>query len=167
MLPPYSYVPGGPWPHPKSNPAGHMFGKPEPIIGDDEKNDLLGSKVFCTAVQLFNEGYYWEAHESWEAVWHASGRTGPVADLVKALIKLAAAGVKVREGRSAGVKTHAERALKILEKLQQTGTKAIIEPVPLQDLLVQARLLASNPMILEPENLEKHVLKVFSWNLWF
>lgn len=142
-----------------------MFGKPEPVISEDEKNDLLASKLFCTAVKLFNEGYYWEAHESWEAVWHASGRTGPVSDLVKAFIKLAAAGVKVREGRIAGVRTHAERAMNILEKLQQTGTNGIIEPVPFQELLSQTRLLASNPIVLDPENLNEKVIKVFLWNL--
>jgi hypothetical protein len=61
-------------------------------------------------INLFNDGYYWESHEAWEGLWHAHGRRGPTADLLKALIKLAAAGVKVREGQPAGVTTHARRA---------------------------------------------------------
>ncbi len=41
----------------------------------------------------------------------ACGRPpGPTADVLRGLIKLAAAGVKVREGREPGVRTHARRA---------------------------------------------------------
>ena len=65
---------------------------------------------FLRGVELFNAGYYWEAHEVWEELWHAEGRRGPTADVLKALIKLAAAGVKVREGRENGVRTHCRRA---------------------------------------------------------
>jgi hypothetical protein len=59
---------------------------------------------------LFNHGYYWEAHETWEGLWVACGRKGTTADFLKGLIKLAAAGVKAREGRSPGVTRHAARA---------------------------------------------------------
>ncbi len=38
---------------------------------------------------------------------------GPAADVVKALIKLAAAGVKVREGQEHGVRTHSRRAAEL------------------------------------------------------
>jgi hypothetical protein len=69
-------------------------------------------------VALFNEGYYWEAHEDWEALWHAHGRHGPTADLLKGLIKLAAAGVKVRERQPGGVRTHAGRAGALFESVR-------------------------------------------------
>ena len=46
----------------------------------------------------YNAGYYWEAHEAWEAAWVIAGRQGPTADFYKGLIKLAAAGVKLYEG---------------------------------------------------------------------
>jgi hypothetical protein len=41
-----------------------------------------------------------------------------VADLLKGLIKLAAAGVKSREGRPRGVKQHAARAAELLKAAQ-------------------------------------------------
>ena len=63
--------------------------------------DAAASPMFRRGVALFNAGYYWEAHEAWEGLWHAYGRRGPTADVLKALIKLAAAGVKVREGQRA------------------------------------------------------------------
>ena len=64
---------------------------------------------------LFNAGYYWEAHDAWESLWHAHGRRGVVADVIKALIKLAAAGVKAREGHEHGVRIHAGRAAEFVE----------------------------------------------------
>jgi uncharacterized protein len=88
-LPPYSYVPGGDWPHPTGHEHGHSFGR--------------------------------EAHEAWESLWHACGRSGSVADLLKGLIKLAAAGVKSREGRPKGVKQHAARSLELLTAAQCLG----------------------------------------------
>jgi hypothetical protein len=69
-------------------------------------------------VDLFNHGYYWEAHEQWESLWHACGRKGPVANLLQGLIRLAAAGVKVREGKPAGVVNLARGAA---EKFQLAG----------------------------------------------
>jgi hypothetical protein len=117
-FPPYSFVPGGPWPHPVSSPKGHSAGRPphksEPIVDGrwQESTDYL------RGVELFNGGYYWESHEVWESLWHAHGRRGPTADLLKGLIKLAAAGVKVREGQPSGVTTHARRAAALMEAIR-------------------------------------------------
>jgi hypothetical protein len=120
-FPPYAFVPGGPWPHPVSSPEGHSFGHPpitaEPIAGDDWSSSV----VFLRGVGLFNAGYYWEAHEAWEALWHAHGRRGPTADLLKGLIKLAAAGVKVRERQSHGVVTHARRSALLFRMAREQG----------------------------------------------
>lgn len=114
-FPPYSYVPGGPWPHPTGSPQGHWAGRPparaEPIRGGDWQQ----SAPYRWGIALFNAGYYWEAHEVWESLWHAEGRKGPTADLLKALIKLAAAGVKVRERQPAGAATHARRAAALFQ----------------------------------------------------
>ena len=82
------------------------------------RDDWRECEAYLWGIELFSGGYYWEAHESWEAVWHAVGRSGPVADFCKALIKLAAAGVKAREGRPDGVKRHAKRARELLHGVQ-------------------------------------------------
>ena len=52
---------------------------------------------------LFNARLFWEAHEAWERLWHAHGRRGPTADLLKALIKLAAAGARAQAHGGRGV----------------------------------------------------------------
>ena len=93
-----------------SDPRGHSFGKlperPEPPDPDHG----LACRAYLYGIDLFNHGYYWESHESWEGLWHACGRTGILADFLKGLIQLAAAGVKHREGRPQGVRSHARRA---------------------------------------------------------
>src|SRR6187431_1455741 len=85
-LPPYSYVPGYNQ-HPVSHPQGHMHGhapQAPPPLADDAWQD---SEDYRYGVDLFNHGFYWEAHEAWETLWHAAGRRGPIALWLKALIK--------------------------------------------------------------------------------
>ena len=123
-FPPYSYVPGHA-PHPVSDPAGHMFGE------QHEEADALNparwqaSTEFLYGCDLLNHGFYWEAHEAWETLWHAAGRKGEIADFLKGLIKLAAAAVKAREGNPRGVARHASRALELLSGV---GNSAFLRP---------------------------------------
>ena len=120
-LPPYSYVPGFS-PHPVSDPRGHMYkhvaGTPSAL----EPERWQDSTAYLYGVDLFNHGFYWEAHEAWESLWHAAGRAGPVATWLKALIKLAAAAVKVREGNAAGAMRHARRSMDLLHDLEATAS---------------------------------------------
>ena len=108
-LPPYSYVTGL-FPHPTRDEQGHSFEKHEAPPPPLCKETYRENEVYAYALDLFNHGFYWEAHEAWESLWHAARRHGNTADFLKGLIKLAAAGVKAREGRPAGVKLHAVRA---------------------------------------------------------
>jgi len=108
-LPPYSYVPGH-FAHPVTDARGHMYGEQPEEVPPPEPDGWRDCEAYLFGLDLFNYGYYWEAHEAWEAVWHAVGRRGRVADFFKGLIKLAAAGVKAREGKPQGLRRHAERA---------------------------------------------------------
>jgi hypothetical protein len=125
-LPPYSYVPGF-TPHPVSDPRGHMHNAPHEA--PPARLDPIAwqpSETYRYAADLFNHGFYWEAHEAWESLWHAAGRRGPVAIWLKALIKLAAAAVKLREANAAGAQRHARRALELTAELRsqlETGTQ--------------------------------------------
>jgi uncharacterized protein len=112
-LPPYTFVPGR-TPHPISDPAGHSFGhRPSPLESFDPEK-WRDCRPYLRGIDLFNHGYYWEAHEAWEILWHAAGMHGPAADFIKALIQLAVAGVKSLEGKSEGMRTHAARAKELL-----------------------------------------------------
>ncbi len=113
-FPPYTYIPGR-HPHPISDPDGHSFGQELPTPVPPANDTWQSSREYLYGIDLFNYGYYWEAHEVWESLWHACGRRGVIADFYKGLIKLAAAGVKAREGRPAGVQSHARRARELFE----------------------------------------------------
>ena len=108
-LPPYTFVPGR-FPHPESDPAGHSYGVPRPTPPPLDPTDWRGSRPYLRGLDLFNAGYYWESHVEFESLWAACGRRGDVAGFLKGLIKLAAAGVKHREGVPRGVRSHATGA---------------------------------------------------------
>ncbi len=95
-------------------------------------------------IELFNAGYYWEAHEVWEELWHACGRKGTTADVLRALIKLAAAGVKVRERQEHGVRTHARRAAELLGSAKERGDECRLG-LDLAGLIERAKGVATNP----------------------
>ena len=109
----------GRFPHPIGDPRGHSFGQVPEKPNCPPSELWRDSQAFCFAVDLFNHGYYWEAHETWESLWHASGRGGIAGDFFKALIKIAAAGVKAREGRPEGWRRHLRRAEELLRITQQ------------------------------------------------
>lgn len=100
-LPAVAYVPGhGARPEADPGPA------PAPL----DPADFLACAPYVRGLALFDHGYYWEAHEVLESLWIAAGRTGPTAELLRGLIQLAAAGVKVRQGKGAGAVALGARA---------------------------------------------------------
>jgi len=144
-LPPYSYVTSD-FPHPTRDPAGHSFGHAVPQVHWTDPANWHACAEYLRGLDLFNFGYYWEAHEAWEAVWHAAGRRGMAADFLKGLIKLAAAGVKVRENRPEGTARLAKRAVELFRHVaEQTAGETRFMGLSLEQLLQFARQTASNP----------------------
>jgi uncharacterized protein len=151
-LPPYAFVPGSALPHPTSDPAGHSFGKRGMATQPVGAHNWAACTPYLYALDLFNHGYYWEAHEEWEALWQACGRVGLTADFLKALIKLAAAGVKAREGKPAGVCSHARRAAELFQQVAgriEPGQRHFLGLDPLELARVSQALGASAP-VFEP-----------------
>lgn len=174
-LPPYSYVPGHEHPHPVTDSRGHLYGQthtapipPETLaklpLEPASRRRALAARFATTpqwlyALDLFNEGFYWESHEAWEAFWHALGRTSPEAQFVQGLIHLAAACVKVREGRPAGVHRHTKRARTLLGDLGDSADSA-----DSADLLAagvgDAGMQAPDALGLDPESLLRVLLEL-------
>ena len=124
-FPPYAFVPGR-FPHPTGDPAGHSFGSTPVAPPKVEPERWPECRPYLYGIDLFNAGYYWECHVAWESLWLACGRKGVVADFLKGLIKLAAAGVKALEGRPEGVKSHSGRAVELWRKTIQSGQEAFM-----------------------------------------
>ncbi len=111
-LPPYSYVTHQ-WPHPLRDPDGHRFLEQAIDERPLDPAQWRDCASYGFAIDLFHAGYYWEAHEQWEHCWKLARNDAILSDFLKALIKLAAAGVKAREGNREGVQRHASRACEL------------------------------------------------------
>lgn len=144
-FPGYAYLPGR-QPHPVRDPAGHSYQvQPVPVSA------TLDSDEFAWGHDLFNFGYYWEAHEAWEGLWQVAGRGTPQRALLKGLILLSAAGVKIREGKRTAAMRHAGRAAGLFRQLMriphQPFSHALgLPPALLADL---AEATASDPPVLQ------------------
>ncbi|MEZ6065663.1 MAG: DUF309 domain-containing protein [Planctomycetaceae bacterium] len=146
FFPPYTYVPGRA-PHPIRDPAGHWHDvardTPQPL----SPTDWADSPDYLWGVDLFNAGFYWEAHEVWEGLWHAAGRAGETADFLKGLIRYAAAGVKHYEGRAEGVTRHRNRAVELLSSVsRRRSTSGRYAGIEIDALVGQIASLRSDAM---------------------
>jgi uncharacterized protein len=168
ILPTYTYIPGTTTPHPIRHPDGHSHGRkgrtPSPLnpeVWAENRNFLL-------AIDLFNHGFYWEAHEEWERLWRASNPETVIGRFLKGLVKLSAAGVKVREHSIHGVRRHAASAGEVfadvaaeagddiycglrLTHLQFAADRAA--QLPYQEDLTAGDPVRVFPFVLEPEQL--------------
>ena len=125
-VPDYTYVPGTGVPHPIRDPNGHSYGRkgnganaPKSLV----PNEWANNRTYLLAIDFFNLGFYWEAHEEWERLWRVSGADTPVGRFLKGLIKLAAAGVKVREKSIHGVRRNAASAGEVFaDSAAEAGT---------------------------------------------
>jgi uncharacterized protein len=111
-FPPYAYIPGR-TPHPTRDPDGHSYGATHGGSEPPVPQDWHACRDYLYGMDLFNHGFYWEAHEAWEGLWVACGRQGPTATFLQALINLAAAGFKARWGNARGMQANAGTALRL------------------------------------------------------
>lgn len=109
-LPAYTYVPGTDAPHPIRDPRGHSYQRRSPPPRGLTPMNWAENRSYLLGLDYFNHGCYWEAHEEWERLLRASIADSPVGRFLKGLVKLAAAGVKVRENSIHGVRRHAASA---------------------------------------------------------
>lgn len=163
QFPPYAFIPGRGWPHPKSDLLGHSRGLPEHVPSPLDEERWETCPEYLRGFDLFDAGYYWEAHEMWESLWLAQGRHGRIADVLKALIKLAAAGVKVRQGQPHGVITHSLRASALLRKARSEGAASYLG-LNLDELVHFADEIARIPPG-DPANMSATVARVFQVRL--
>lgn len=112
-FPSYAYLPGR-HPHPVRDPEGHSY-QAEPLSGGAD--GALESEAFAWGQDLFNHGYYWEAHEAWEGLWRQAEHGSALRTLLKGLVLLSAAGVKIRERKADATRRHAYRAAALFRRL--------------------------------------------------
>jgi len=118
-FPPYRFVPGGPWPHPVKDPAGHMCDQSEsdePVLPPHRWSE---QSCYLYGIDLFNHAYWWEAHEAWEHIWHNTDDAEQHA-FTHGLIQLSAALLKWHLRKARGVRILLDRSRNNLRPIAES-----------------------------------------------
>ena len=92
-LPDYRHLPFQN-PHPFLDEDGHSYGeKLEPVAGFGPDN-WRDCREYLYAVDLFNHGFWWEAHERLKPLSISAGRETPAGIFLQGVVQLAAALLK-------------------------------------------------------------------------
>ena len=97
-FPAYAYVPG-------------RNARPAPHLAEHAESDYLWG------VDLYNHGFYWEAHEAWEGLWRVAQRDPVQRAFLQGLIQCAAACLKSELGDAAACRRLATRGLARLQRV--------------------------------------------------
>lgn len=94
-FPPYAFLPGVD-PHPTRSSRGHSYGAQDAAAVYLPAASWRENEDYRFGLDLYNHGYLWEAHEAWEAIWHAARSDELQAEFIQGLIQCAAAMLKLR-----------------------------------------------------------------------
>ncbi len=118
-------------PHPVTDPRGHSFGI-APVHAVILHSDIATNWPACTpylwGADLFNHGYWWEAHEAWEEPWKALDRESIEARFLQGLIQVAAAALQHANGQHAGAARLLDRARLSFTPLRTITRDSLIRP---------------------------------------
>jgi len=106
-LPARRYRPGR-GPHPARRAGGPVYATPEDAPAIDPER-WSSCEPYLHAIDLFNHGYFWEAHEALEGLWRRAGRASAMGIFLQALILVSAALLKHSMGEISGARRLASR----------------------------------------------------------
>lgn len=117
-LPAYRYVPGV-HPHPFRKEGGHMYtgGDAPEHAPWQPVEPWQQDRIWLRGLDLFDHRFYWESHESFEAVWHELERGSTLHTLSQGLIQAAAFVLKQHMGQERGARYLLQRATEKLERV--------------------------------------------------
>lgn len=150
-FPTYIFIPGK-TPHPKKS-GGHMEGQGDPVAEPLSLEHPEQHPFLRYSLDLYNHGYYWESHVYFEALWNAHGREGSVADFLKGMIKLGAAGVKLALNQKVFAIEHFQRAQELFfEVMKKKGASFLgFDLEKIQKQIDQSIKNPEQKIILRPE----------------
>ncbi len=100
-FPRYRYIPAH-HPHPEIDPKGHSYAHKAPPLRFTPPNQWMQNETYLYGIDLFNHGYWWEAHEAWERVWLTTPKLDLHGQFLQALIQYSAAFLKLYSGNKKG-----------------------------------------------------------------
>ena len=124
-FPPYRFRPGAN-PHPTTAPNGHSHrpdGLPPPTVVCVSPEHWAESHDYLYGCDLYNHGYWWEAHEAWEGLWQVAEQVGPQGQFLQGLIQATACALKTDLGNRTGARRLLARSQSRLDDVlaQLTG----------------------------------------------
>jgi hypothetical protein len=124
-LPGYAHIPG------RTSTADAQL---EQVLAEmDRHEDRLAQRCLY-GCQLFEAGFYWEAHEAWEPVWHAARPNSAAALLIQAAIALANAALKIRMQQPRAARRLTSRAHSLLAGCPPAAELEKLQPDRLTEL---------------------------------
>jgi len=151
-----AFIPGR-MPHPRrlgETPGAEPLTAPATPTSDTPGDR---NRALRRGLDLFNHGFFWEAHEAWEEPWQALPRESPRALHLQALIRLAAAALKRVMEEPAGVAAHAAWCASTFSRLQRSDPD-LFDDGPAADALIALchRLIEKREVLLpgSPQCLE-------------
>jgi len=116
-FPSYRFVPGRS-PHPTRDPEGHSYNKAPEQLVLFEVDQWRSCGEYLYGIDLFNHGYWWEAHEALEAVWVAVGRHTETGLFIQGLIQVSVAHLKKFQGFNDVAKRMATEGLVKMKRIK-------------------------------------------------
>src|SRR5437868_3427744 len=99
-FPPYRFTPARD-PHPIADPRGHSYlpsGTGHAIVEYVPPEQWRRSMEYLYGCDLYNHGYWWEAHEAWEGLWRVVPRDSAQHRFLQGIIQVAACHLKLYLG---------------------------------------------------------------------
>ncbi len=95
-LPRYRFTPGLNF-HPSGHPQGHSYGNDiaKEISMPLPPERWRDNEIYLFGIDLYHQGYFWESHEAWEALWHFTDKEDGEGQFLQGLIQNSAAQLKV------------------------------------------------------------------------
>ena len=91
-------------PHPVIDPKGHSYGKKPPRLKYQPSEEWSRNEEYLFGIDLYNDQFWWEAHEAWEAVWQTTQKTDDQGRFLQGLIQISAVMIKWWTKNKTGMK---------------------------------------------------------------
>ena len=117
-FPPYRFIPGQK-PHPTESPQGHSYKKQEEAVLPFEHHNWQRNPTYLYGVDLYNHGYWWEAHEAFESLWQKIPKSDLRSSFLQGLIKISAALLKRHLNQERGTLILLKSGMGLLKKVSE------------------------------------------------
>ena len=145
-FPPYRFVPGKA-PHPFAHEGGWGHGTERPTPPFVPRDRWQENAAYLFGVDLFNRGWWWEAHEVWEELWHVVEGKDDVQHLtLKGLIQIAACALNRERGSDKGAERLLESASTGLSLAALQAGEPTVMGLDLEALAARTRAVLGEPV---------------------